>query len=146
MRSYNKTELIKKHSGRSPFIKNLLLSFIFGGALCVGGELLSMLYTYLGAKEEDVGTLVCCTLILLAAILTALGLFDNIARHAGAGTLVPVTGFSNAVVSEAMDSSYEGYILGVGAKIFTVAGPVILYGILSGILYGALYFIYLTVL
>lgn len=143
MRSYNKNELIKKHSQKSPFLKNLLLAFLFGGTLCVGGELLYMLYTSLGVASDSVGALVTCTLILLAAILTSLGLFDNIARHAGAGTLVPVTGFSNAVVSEAMDSSYEGYVLGVGAKIFTVAGPVILYGILSGVLYGVIYYIYL---
>ena len=146
MRNYNKSELIKKHSDSSPFLKNLTLSFLFGGMLCVGGELLFMLYSYLGVREESVGILVTCTLILLAAIFTSFGLFDNIARLAGAGTLVPVTGFSNAVVSEAMDSSYEGYILGVGAKIFTVAGPVILYGILSGVLYGVIYFIYTLIM
>ena len=80
------------------------------------------------------------TLIAVAATLTAFGVFDNLARIAGAGTLVPVTGFSNAVVSEAMDSAYEGYVLGVGAKIFTVAGPVILYGLMSGVLYGVIYY------
>ena len=86
--------------------------------------------------------MVTITMILLAALLTALGLFDKIARHAGAGTLVPVTGFSNAVVSEAMDAKREGFILGVGAKIYTVAGPVILFGITSGVVYGVIYFIF----
>ena len=85
----------------------------------------------------------CISLIGLAAILTGLGIFDNIARRAGAGTLVPVTGFSNAVVSEAMDARSEGFILGVGSGIFTVAGPVILFGIFSGFIYGVIYYIYL---
>jgi stage V sporulation protein AC len=83
-------------------------------------------------------------LIFIAALLTGLGLFDKIAKYAGAGTLVPVTGFSNAVVSEAMDAKSEGYVLGVGAKIYTVAGPVILFGILSGVIYGIIYYVYLT--
>ena len=98
------------------------------------------LFSYLGAQKELSGTLVTVTLIAAAATLTAFGVFDNLARIAGAGTLVPVTGFSNAVVSEAMDSAYEGYVLGVGAKIFTVAGPVILYGLMSGVLYGVIYY------
>ena len=86
--------------------------------------------------------MVTVSLILVAAILTAVGIFDRIARHAGAGTLVPVTGFSNAVVSQAMDAKSEGYVLGVGAKIYTVAGPVILYGLLSGVIYGVIYYVY----
>lgn len=142
MQNYDKNELIKKHSGKSPFLKNLILSFLIGGAICVCGELLGTLYTALGIQREDSATLVSVTLIFIAALLTALGVFDRIARYAGAGTLVPVTGFSNAVTSEAMDSSYEGYVLGVGAKIFTVAGPVILYGLLTGVLYGAVYYAY----
>ena len=104
-----------------------------------------MLYSYLGLDKKTAGTLVTVTLIFLAALLTALGIFDKIARHAGAGTLVPVTGFSNAVVSQAMDAKSEGYVLGVGAKIYTVAGPVILYGLLSGTVYGLIYYIYLVV-
>ena len=104
-----------------------------------------MLYQYLGADEKTAGILVTVTLIFIAALLTALGIFDKIAKHAGAGTLVPVTGFSNAVVSEAMDSKSEGYVLGVGAKIYTVAGPVILYGLLSGFVYGLIYYIYICV-
>ena len=89
--------------------------------------------------------MVTITMIVLAALLTSLGLFDKIARHAGAGTLVPVTGFSNAVVSEAMDAKSEGFILGVGAKIFTVAGPVILYGITSGVVYGVIYYLFIQI-
>ena len=136
-----KKELIKKHSPHSPILKNSILAFVFGGAVCTLGELLRMLFLYLGLGDKLSGTLVTASLILLAALLTALGVFDNIARHAGAGTLVPVTGFSNAVVSEAMDARGEGFILGVGAKIFTVAGPVILYGIFSGVVYGLIYYL-----
>ncbi len=137
-----KKKLIKKHSPKSPLLKNCLLAFFFGGLICVIGEGLLMLYTFLGADKKLGGTLVTLSLIFIAALLTALGCFDRIGKHAGAGTLVPVTGFSNSVVSEAMDSKSEGMILGVGSKIFTVAGPVILYGIASGVLYGVIYYIY----
>ncbi len=138
----DKKGIIKRNSGRSPLIKDILLAFLVGGAVCVLGQLLFFLYNYMGADEKTAWMLVTVSIIFIAATLTALGVFDDIARRAGAGTLVPVSGFSNAVVSEAMDSSYEGYILGVGAKIFTVAGPVILFGILSGVLYGLVYYLY----
>ena len=105
------------------------------------GELLKIVYLYLGCDEKTSGTLTTLTLIFIASVLTGLGLFDKIARYAGAGTLVPVTGFSNAVTSQAMDAKSEGIILGVGAKIFTVAGPVILFGISSGVLYGIIYYL-----
>ena len=144
MDSNEKKELIKKYSPGSTIFKNSLLAFLFGGLICVIGELLKTLYFELGADEKNAGTLVTVTLILVAALLTGLGIFDKIARYAGAGTLVPVTGFSNAVVSQAMDAKNEGYVLGVGAKIYTVAGPVILFGILSGVIYGVIYYIYLT--
>lgn len=136
-----KKGIIKKYSPGSTLLKNSILAFLFGGAICVLGELLGMLFSYLGADEKLRGTLVTISLIFLAALLTALGIFDKIARVAGAGTLVPVTGFSNAVVSEAMDAKSEGYVLGVGSKIYTVAGPVILYGLLSGAIYGVIYYI-----
>ena len=139
-----KKELIKKHSPGSTILKNSLLAFIFGGAICLIGELILGLYINMGADEKSASTLMTVTLIFIAALLTGLGIFDKIAKHAGAGTLVPVTGFANAVVSEAMDAKNEGYVLGVGAKIFTVAGPVILFGILSGVVYGIIYFLYLT--
>ena len=139
-----KKELIKKHSPGSTILKNSLLAFIFGGAICLIGELILNLYINMGADEKSASTLMTVTLIFIAALLTGLGIFDKIAKHAGAGTLVPVTGFANAVVSEAMDAKNEGYVLGVWAKIFTVAGPVILFGILSGVVYGIIYFLYLT--
>ena len=133
--------MIKKHSPKSPLLKNSLLAFFFGGAVCVIGELLKMLYLSFSVDDKTASVLVTLSLILIAALLTALGVFDKIAKRAGAGTLVPVTGFSNAVVSEALDSRSEGFILGVGSKIYTVAGPVILYGITSGAIYGVIYFI-----
>ena len=142
MNNEAKKDLIKKHSPGSTKFKNSCLAFLFGGLICTLGELLFKLYLWLGISEMDSGTLVTMSLILLAALLTAFGIFDRIARVAGAGTLVPVTGFSNAVVSQAMDAKSEGYVLGVGAKIYTVAGPVILYGLLSGVIYGLIYYVY----
>ena len=139
-----KKTLIDKYSPGSTILKNSLMAFFFGGLICLIGELLFGLYLWLGVDEKTASTLVTVSLILIAAVLTGLGLFDKIARHAGAGTLVPVTGFANAVVSQAMDAKNEGYVLGVGAKIYTVAGPVILYGILSGVVYGVIYYLYLT--
>lgn len=141
MKIQEKQELIKKHSPHTSVMKNLFFSFLFGAIICALGEVMYGIYFSLNGEAEISNTLVTLTVILIAAILTGLGLFDNIARIAGAGTLVPVTGFSNAVVSEAMDSRSEGYVLGVGSKIFTVAGPVILYGLCSGILYGVIIFV-----
>lgn len=135
-----KKELLKKHGVKSPLAKNLVRAFFFGGAICVIGELIKRLYLFVGIGEETAGTLTTVSLIFIASLLTGFGVFDSIARHAGAGTLVPVTGFSNAVTSEAMDAGSEGIILGVGAKIFTVAGPVILFGIASGVVYGIVYY------
>lgn len=137
----SKQSIIKKHSPGSTIFKNSAMAFLFGGAICTFGELLGRLFLHLGADKKLSGTLVTISLIFIAALLTAFGIFDKIARVAGAGTLVPVTGFSNAVVSEAMDAKSEGYVLGVGAKIYTVAGPVILYGILSGAIYGVIYYL-----
>ena len=129
-------ERIKRHSPPSPYLKNSLFAFISGGTVCLFGELLATLFIKLGIENEDSYLLVTVSLIFIASLLTGLGIFDKIARFAGAGTLVPVTGFANSVVSPAIDTKAEGLILGVGAKIFTVSGPVILYGILAGTIYG----------
>lgn len=138
-KSYKK--LIKLHTPKSKLLKDCSLSFVFGGFICFLGELLSMLFRNLGASTEDSYTYVTVVLIFVAAALTALGVFDRIAHFAGAGTLVPVTGFANSVASPALDTKSEGYVLGVGAKIFTVAGPVILYGTISGAILGIIYYI-----
>ena len=137
-----KKKLIKKHTYPSPVLKNSVFAFLSGGAICTLAELLLGLFLYLGLDNKVSLTLVSVSVIFLASLLTGLGLFDRIARFCGAGTLVPVSGFSNALTSEAMDARSEGFVLGVGAKIFTVAGPVILFGLLSGVLYGVIYFIY----
>ena len=136
-----KKTLIKKHSPRSPLLKNCTLSFIFGGAICVFGELLFMLFLSLSGDEKLSGTLVTVSVIAIASILTALGVFDTVARRAGAGTLVPVSGFSNAVTSVAIDAKSEGLLLGVGSKLFLVAGPVIVWGLVSGVVYGIIYYL-----
>ena len=113
-----------------------------GGTICTFGQILHDVFQNLCSfDEETAGTLTSASLILVAVVLTALGVLDNIAKHAGAGTLVPITGFANAVVSPAIDSHAEGLVLGVGAKIFTVAGPVLLYGTLAGFIYGVIYWI-----
>ncbi len=138
-----KKELIEKHSPKTKILKNCFFSFIFGGCICLIGELIRRLLMYLGVSEKDSLTLVGIILIVTASSLTALGVFDKIARHAGAGTLVPITGFSNAVSSQAIDAKSEGIILGVGSKIFTIAGPVILFGITSGVIYGVIYYLFM---
>ena len=130
------------HAPRSPIGKNCINAFCIGGLICAIGQGLNDIYRLtLGFSEDDAGLLASVTLVFASALLTALGVFDEIAKVAGAGTLVPITGFANAVVSPAIDSKSEGVILGVGAKIFTVAGPVLLYGILSGVIYGIIYYV-----
>jgi stage V sporulation protein AC len=127
---------------RSPIVKDCLRAFLVGGLICCIGQALTDIYTKLcGMEKQDAGTLTAATLVLAAAILTGLGVFDRIAKFAGAGTLVPITGFANAVVSPAIDAKSEGLILGVGAKVFSVAGPVLLYGTLAGTAYGVVYWI-----
>lgn len=140
-----KREMIKRHSPPSPVVKDTFFAFLFGGLICMAAEGLYALYTYLGAKSENAALYVSLSLIFLASLFTALGIFDRIAKRAGAGTLVPITGFSNAVTSQALDAKSEGMILGVGAKIFTVSGPVILYGLASGVIYGLIYYLALEI-
>jgi len=134
-------ERVRERESRSPLLKNCLCAFSVGGGICALGQLLLSLYLYAGLSDRDAGTLVAVTLIFLSAVLTGIGVFDSIARVAGAGTLVPVTGFANAVVAPAVDCKSEGLVTGVGAKIFTVAGPVLLYATLSGALYGVILYV-----
>ena len=131
---------IDKLSPASPVFKNSCRAFLVGGAICLFGEGLRTLYGHF-TDEKSAALWVTLSIIFLSAMLTGLGVFDHVARFAGAGTLVPVSGFANAVVSPALDTKSEGLILGVGAKIFTVAGPVILYGVLSGSLYGIILYL-----
>ena len=128
-------------SPKSKIVPNTIKAFIIGGIICMIGEGFIELYTYLGFSKEQSGTLECISLILLSAILTSMHVYDNIAKHADAGTLVPITGFANAIVSPAIEFRPEGMVLGVGAKIFSIAGPVITYGIIASIFSGVYYYI-----
>ena len=136
-----KKALIKKHSPRSPLLKDCFFAFLIGGIICALGEGIRILLLEFGIEEKSATLFVSLIFIVLAAILTLIGVFDVIAKRAGAGTLVPITGFSNAITSQAIDAKSEGFVLGVGAKIFTVSGPVILYGIAAGVLYGVIYYL-----
>ncbi len=139
-KTYDK--MTKKASPPSPKLKDCSLAFLVGGLICTLGQLLMGLYgDVFGLKEDVVKMLVPVTLITIAAILTGFGVFDKIAKFAGAGTLVPITGFSNAVVSPAIEFKSEGFILGVGAKMFTIAGPVFFYGTVASVVYGVIYWI-----
>ena len=120
----------------SPSGKNLVWAFCVGGGICTVGQLLSTLYQRAGLDRTDAGTAVSVTLIFAAALCTGLGIFDDLAKHAGAGTLVPITGFANAMVSPALEFKSEGLITGTAAKLFVVAGPVLVYGIFASVVYG----------
>ena len=131
----------KARAPKSPLGVDCVKAFLIGGGICALGEGIGELWGLVPTlTKDDVGTLTSITLVFLAVLLTGLGVFDKIAKHAGAGTLVPITGFANAVASPAIDSRAEGLVLGVGAKIFTVAGPVLLYGTLAGAAYGVLWY------
>ena len=132
---------VKRRAARSPVSKNCLLAALMGGTICAFAEAMLHLFVYLGLSKQDASSTVSVLLIFAAALLTGLGIFDKIAKHAGAGTLVPITGFANSVVSPSIDNKAEGLVLGVGSKVFAIAGPVILYAVLSGTLYGVIYYI-----
>ena len=138
-REYGK--LVQDLSPKSPMWRDCLNAFWIGGLICVLGQLILNGYTALGMEKEQAGTAASMTLVALSALLTGLSLYDNIAKHAGAGTLVPITGFANAVAAPAVEFKTEGFILGVGAKMFTIAGPVIVYGVGASVVYGLIYWI-----
>ena len=133
--------LVKQASPNSPMGRNCLFAFLIGGSICTLGQLLMNGYLALGMEKQDASTAVSVTLVFLSALLTGLSLYDNIAKYAGAGTLVPITGFANAVAAPAVEFKTEGFILGVGAKMFTIAGPVIVYGVSASVVYGLVYWI-----
>ena len=129
-------KLVNERSKPSPMGKNLVWAFLVGGAICAAGQGLSNLYQSWGLDKDQAGTAVSVTLIFAAALLTGLGIFDKLAKRAGAGTLVPITGFANAMVSPALEFKSEGLITGTAAKLFTVAGPVLVFGISASVVYG----------
>lgn len=131
----------KRASPNSNLLLDCAWAFGVGGAICLLGEALRQWYLALGFAKEDAGTLVSCTLVLFSAVATALGWYQKLAAHAGAGSLVPITGFANSVVSPAIEFKVEGLVTGVGAKMFIIAGPVIVYGTLASVIWGVIYFI-----
>lgn len=130
-------EKIRRAGPPSPLLRDCGWAFCVGGSICLLGEVLRRRYLGMGLAPDEAGALTSCTLIALSAVCTVLGWYQKLAAHAGAGTLVPITGFANAVVSPAIEFKTEGFVLGTGAKLFTIAGPVIVYGILSAVIYGA---------
>ena len=134
-------KLIKDMAPKSPVLKDCFNAFWIGGLICALGQLILNGYLALGLEKTDAGTAMSMTLVGLSALLTGLSLYDDIAKYGGAGTLVPITGFANAIAAPAIEFKTEGFILGVGSKMFTIAGPVILYGISASVVYGLIYWI-----
>ncbi len=134
--------MTQKASPPSPKIKDLLWAFFVGGGICTFGQALNTLYENIGFSEDGVRAATPVTLIVLAAIFTGVGVFDKLAKHAGAGTFVPITGFANSIVSPAMEFQAEGRILGTGAKLFSIAGPVIAYGSFAAVIYGLIAYLF----
>ncbi len=134
-------QVAKKHAGSSKMYITIPKAFLIGGFICCIGEFFMNLYQYIGNDNEKSAAFTSITLVLISALLTGFGLYERIAKHGGAGTLVPITGFANAVVSPALEFKTEGYVLGTGAKMFVIAGPVIVYGIAAAFVYGIIYWI-----
>ena len=134
-------DYVDKKSPNSPILKNCIFAFLIGGLICSIGQIILFYCLYKGLDETTSGTIVSIILIAISAFLTGLNIFNKIGKIAGAGSLIPITGFANSIVSPAMEYKSEGFIMGVGAKMFTVAGPVLVYGISTSIIVGIIYFI-----
>lgn len=134
-------KLTKQRSNNSKMTRTIPMAFVVGGLICTLGEALLNVYAMVGLSRDDSAALTSMTLVFLSILLTGLEWYDRIAQHAGAGTLVPITGFANAVASPALDFKSEGYVLGLGAKMFVIAGPVIVYGISASVIYGIIYYV-----
>ena len=133
--------LVGEMAPKSPILKDCVLAFLVGGLICTLGQALLALYGALGLEKTDAATATSMTLVFLSALFTGLSLYDDLAKHAGAGTLVPITGFANAVAAPAVEFKTEGFILGTAAKMFTIAGPVIVYGVSASVVYGIIYWL-----
>lgn len=134
-------KLVASMAPRSPILKDCIRAFVIGGLICTLGQLIMNGYRAVGLEKVDASTATSMTLVALSALLTGLSLYDDIAKHAGAGTLVPITGFANSVAAPAVEFKTEGMILGTAAKMFTIAGPVIVYGVSASVVYGMIYWI-----
>ena len=133
--------MVKEMSPKSPLGRDCRNAFVIGGLICAIGQFFINTYVNFGMEKQDASTAASMTLVVISAILTGLSLYDNIAKHAGAGTLVPITGFANSIAAPAVEFKTEGFILGIGAKMFTIAGPVIVYGVSASVVYGLIYWI-----
>lgn len=136
------SKMVDKASPNSPVFLNCLKAFLFGGLICTLGQVIMELLKMAGANEKEMLAGTSSILIILTAILTGIGVFDKIASQAGAGTIVPITGFANSVVSPALEFQHEGFVLGTAAQMFTIAGPVIVYGTASSFIYGLIIYIF----
>lgn len=134
--------LVARMAPKSPMWRDCLNAFWIGGLICVVGQIFTNCHGAWGLEKQDAGTAASMTLVALSALLTGLSVYDDIAKHAGAGTLVPITGFANAIAAPAVEFKTEGFVLGVGAKMFTIAGPVIVYGLAASVVYGFIYWLY----
>ncbi|WP_278277654.1 stage V sporulation protein AC [Scatolibacter rhodanostii] len=134
-------EMVKLESPNSNYFKNSLMAFLFGGSICTLGEFFCQLYLSWDMELKESRTLVAITLIFIAAVLTVLKVYDKVAKYAGAGIVVPITGFANSVVASAIEFRSEGFVMGLGAKIFSIAGPVLVFGISSSVLYGIILYV-----
>lgn len=134
-------QLVKQKSPKSSMLKNCIFAFIIGGLICDVGQFFANFLLGRGIPKDDVSILVSIIMIFLGAFLTGLGVYDNIGKYGGAGSIVPITGFANSIVSPAMEFKREGYVLGVGAKMFVIAGPVLVYGITSSVIVGLIYYL-----
>lgn len=134
--------LVARMAPKSPMWRDCLNAFWIGGLICVVGQIFTNCYGTWGLEKQNAGTAASMTLVALSALLTGLSVYDDIAKHAGAGTLVPITGFANAIAAPAVEFKTEGFVLGVGAKMFTIAGPVIVYGLAASVVYGFIFWLY----
>lgn len=135
------SKMTDKASPNSPVLKNCIKAFIFGGGICAFSQIFNFVFMRVGLSEEAIKLATPCVIIIITAVLTGIGVYDKIARHAGAGTIVPISGFANAVVSPALEFRHEGYILGTAAQMFSIAGPVIVYGTATSVVYGFIYYL-----
>lgn len=136
-------EMVKKASPNSKSLRDVLKAFVAGGIICCLGQFILNIYTGFGIDSTTASAFTSITLIFLSALLTSAGIYEKLAKHGGAGTLIPVTGFANAVASPAVEFRTEGMVTGLGAKIFIIAGPVILYGTAASVLYGLIYYFFI---
>ncbi len=135
-------DFVKDKQPKQTLLKNCLNAFIWGGGICTLGQIITDIYQKFGLEEKVAGNFQSMTLIFLGAFLTSIGIYDKIGKYAGAGSLVPITGFANSIVAPAMEFKKEGYVLGVGAKMFSLAGPVVVYGTSASVIVGIIYYFF----